>query len=99
MVEKNPDGVPKQLVVGDHGETDEDSGRETHVEDEDVDVVCRAPTLAISGFKLPGFIFSEIVRRKRMEGQTSSEGVIGTARPLQCEFSNLHTSLAFGFLE
>ena len=34
-----------------------------------------------------------------LERHTSSEGVIGTARPPQCEFSNLHTSLAFGLLE
>ena len=62
-------------------------------------VVFSAPALAISGFELHGFIFSEIVRRKRLERHTSSEGVIGTSRPLQCEFSNLHTSLAFGLLE
>ena len=34
-----------------------------------------------------------------MEIQTSSEGVIGTAQLPQCEFSNLHTSLAFDLLE
>ena len=36
---------------------------------------------------------------KGLERQTSSEGVIRTARPPQCEFSNLHSSLAFGLLE
>ena len=28
----NPGEVLEQLVVGDHGETDEDAGRETHIE-------------------------------------------------------------------
>ena len=55
--------------------------------------------MAISGFELQGFIFSEIVRRRGLEGQTLSEGVVDTARPPQCEFSNLHSSLAFGLLE
>ena len=100
MGKMSSDGVLEQfLVVGDHGETDEDAGKEAHIEGEDVDNVCSAPALAISGFELHGFIFSGIVRRKGLERQTSSEGVIGTARPPQCEFSNLHTSLAFGLLE
>ena len=34
----------------------------THIEGESVDVVFGAPALAISGFELQGFIFSEIVR-------------------------------------
>ena len=89
MGQESPGGVPEQLVVGDHGETDEDAGRETHIEGEDVDVVCGAAALAISGFELQGFIFSEIVRRKRLGGQTLSEVVFDTARPPQCEFSNL----------
>ena len=57
----NPGGVLEYLVVGDHGETDQDAGRETHIEGEDVDVVCGAPALAISGFEYQGFTFSEIV--------------------------------------
>ena len=36
---------------------------------------------------------------KGLEGLTLSECVFDTARPPQCEFSNLHTSLAFGLLE
>ena len=36
-----------------------------------------------------GFTFSEIVQRKRLEGQTLYEAVIDTARHPQCEFSNL----------
>ena len=36
---------------------------------------------------------------KGLEGLTSSEGVVNTARPPQCQFSNLHSSLAFGLLE
>ena len=59
------------------------------IEGEDVDVVCGAPALAISGFESQGFIFSEIVRRKRLDGQTLSEVVVDTARPPQYEFSNL----------
>ena len=74
-------------------------GEREHIESENVDVVCDAPVLAISGFELHGFIFSEFVRRKRLEGLTLSECVFDTARLPQCEFSNLHTSLAFGLLE
>ena len=55
---ENPVGVLEQLFNGDHGETDEDAGREIHIEGEDVDVVCGAPALAISKFELQGFIFS-----------------------------------------
>ena len=79
MGEENPGGVLEQLVNRDHGETDEDAGREIHIKGEDVDVVCGAPALAISGFELHGFIFSENVQRKELERQTSSEGVFGTA--------------------
>ena len=86
MGEESPGGVPEQLAVEDHGETDEDAGREADTEVEDVNVVCGAPALAVSGFELQGFIFSEIVRRKGLEGQTLSEGVFDTARPQQCEF-------------
>ena len=69
MGEESPGGVLEQLVVGDHGETDEDAGKEAHIEGEDVDVVCGAPALAISGFELQGFNFSKIVHRKQLEGQ------------------------------
>ena len=68
MDKESPGGVLEQLVNRDHGETDEDAGREIHIEGEDVDVVCGAPALAISGFELQGFNFSEIVRRKRTGG-------------------------------
>ena len=74
-------------------------GERAHIEGEGIDVVFSAPALLISEFELHGFIFSEIVRMKGLEKQTSSEGFIGTARPPQCEFSNLQTSLAFGLLE
>ena len=100
MGKQSSDGVLEQLfVVGEHGKTDEDAGKEADIEDEDVDVVRGAPALAISGFELQGFKFSEVVHRKRLEGQTSSEAVDNTARPPQCEFPNLHSSLAFGLLE
>ena len=95
----NPVGILEWLVVGDHGETDEDAGKEAHIQGEDVDAVCGAPALANSGFELQGFNFSEAIHRKGLEGQTLSECVFDTARPPQCEFSNLHTSLAFGLLE
>ena len=43
--------------------------------------------------------FSQRFSGKRLDGQTLSEGVVNTARSPQCEFSNLHSSLAFGSLE
>ena len=96
MGEEKPSGVLEQLVVGFYGETDEDVGREADIEGEDVDVVCGAPALAIFGFQLQGLIFLETVRRKGLDGQTLSEGVFDTARPPQCEFSNLrHLPLTF----
>ena len=71
MGEESPAGVPEH-DVGDPGETGEDAGRETHIEGEDVDVVCGAPALAIYGFELQGFSFSENVRKKGLEGQKLS---------------------------
>ena len=62
MGQENPGWVLEQLVNGNHGETDEDAGREIHIESEDVDVDCGAPALAISKVELQGFIFSEIFR-------------------------------------
>ena len=64
MGKEKPGGVLEQFVNGDHGETDEDAGREIHIEGEDVDVVCGAPALAISKIDLQGFIFSEIFRER-----------------------------------
>ena len=64
-------------------------GREADIEGEDVDVVCGVPALAISGFELQGFILSENVRRKELEGQTLSIGVVDTAGSPQGEFSKL----------
>ena len=46
-----------------------------------------------------GFHFLRDFPGKGLEGQILSEWVFDTARPPQCEFSNLHTSLAFGLLE
>ena len=68
-------------------------GEKADIEGEGIDVVFSAPALAISGFELHGFIFSEIVRRKGLEGQTLSECVVDTARPPQCEFSNLQNTI------
>ena len=96
MGEENPGGVLEQFLIGDHGETDEDAAREADIDGENVDVVCGAPAMAISGFVLQGFIFSQIDRKKRLEGHTLSEGVIDIARPPQCEFSTLQNlSLIF----
>ena len=64
MGEESPVGVLEQLVNGDHGETDEDAGKETHIQGEVVEFVCSAPALAISKFELQGFIFAEILREK-----------------------------------
>ena len=89
MGKESPGGVPEQLAVGDHGKTDEDAGREADIEGEDVDVVCGASALAISGFQSQGFIFSEPARAKWLEGKTVSEVIVDIAQPPQCEFSNL----------
>ena len=86
--EESPGWFLEQLV-GDHSKTYEDAGREADIEGGYVDVVYGAPALPISGFEYQGFTFSEIVSGKWLDGQTLSEGVIDTARPPQCEFSNL----------
>ena len=78
MGQENPGGVPEQLVVEDHGETDEDAGTGADNEGEGVDVVCGAPALTISGIELQDFIFSEVVHRRGLEGQTLSECVFDT---------------------
>ena len=57
MGEKNSSGFREQLVVGDHGETYEDAGREANIGGEDVDVVRGASALPISGFQYQGFTF------------------------------------------
>ena len=95
----NSVGLLEQLVVGDHGETDEDAGKKQTSKVRVSMLFLVLPRWRSPGLSCRVFNFSEIVRRKGMEGQTSSEGVIGTARPPQCEFSNIHTSLAFGLLE
>ena len=89
MGQESPGGVPEQLVVRDNGETDEDTRRKADIKGEDVDVVCGAPALVISGFELQGFIFSEAVRTIGLEELTLSEVVFDTARPPHYEFSNL----------
>ena len=64
MGEESQVGVLEQLVVGDHGETDKDAGREADIEGEDVDNVCGANAFAISGFEYQVITFSEIFPRK-----------------------------------
>ena len=49
-------------------------------------VVLRVGDLRVS---VPVYHFSETVPGKRLEGQTLSESVVDTARPPQCEFSNV----------
>ena len=98
MVEENPGGVPEKVVVGDHGETDEDAGREADIEGEDVDVVCGGPALAISGLESKFFLFF-LVLGKWLERQILSQSVVDTARPPQCEFSNLQNLPITFYLE
>ena len=59
-----PGGVPKQLVFRDLGLSDEEAWTKADIEDEDVDVFCSAPALAISGLESECFTLSEIVRGK-----------------------------------
>ena len=67
------------------------AGTEVDVEDEDEDVdnVGGLDEVGVSGYESQGFTLSEILRRKRLEKRVS-EGVVDTAHPPQCEFSNLH---------
>ena len=58
-------------------------------EDEDVDVVGGMDEVGVSGYESDGFTLSEILRRKRLE-KNVSKGVVDTADPPQCGFSNLH---------
>ena len=74
----NPGAVLEKFVVGDHGETDEDAGKEAHIVGEGVDVDFGGSALPICGFELQIFIFSEIVRSRGLEGQTLSECVSDT---------------------
>ena len=64
MGEESPGGVPDQLVVEDHGKTDEDAGSEADIEGEVVDVACDAPALAISGFEFHGFISLRLSKKR-----------------------------------
>ena len=64
MGEQNPGEVLEQLVVGVHAESDEDTVRAADIEGEDVDVVCGAPALVVSGFEYQGFTSSQIVLGK-----------------------------------
>ena len=76
------------LVCGGRGVKDEEA--ETHVENEDdnVDVVGGAAALAISVFGSESYIFSDVVRRKRLEAQILSEHVVDTTHLPQHEFQN-----------
>ena len=86
--EESLGGVPEELVFRDRGVVDEEAATEADIEDEDVDVFCGALALAISGFESKGFTFSEVVRKKRLQGQSVSGRVVDTSRLRQCEFSN-----------
>ena len=64
MGDESPSGVLEQPVIVDHGEIDEDAGRETHIECEDVDVVFCAPAFAIFGFESQVFFFMRLAKKK-----------------------------------
>ena len=64
MGQESPGGVPQQLVVGDHGKTDENAGKETHIVGEDVDVVYGAPALATFGFESQDFNFLRLSEKR-----------------------------------
>ena len=99
MYEESPCGVPEHLVR-DRGVSHEEAGTEADIEDDNVDFVGGPPALAISGFDSEEFVFSEIVRRKRLERQTLSEGVVDSASLPQPEFSKLqHLPLTFNYLD
>ena len=57
---------------------------------------CRVGDLRVG---VAGFHFLRNFPGRRLEGLTLSECVFDTDRPPQCDFLNLHTSLAFGLLE
>ena len=94
----NPGEVLEKLVVGDHGETDEDAGKRQTSK-----VRVSMLFLVLPRWRSPGWScrvsFSKKFSGKWTGGTDLSECVFDTARPQQCEFSNLHTSLAFGLLE
>ena len=71
------------------------AAREGENGDEDVDVA-DAPALALSGFKSQRFTFSEIDRTRRRQGQTLSEGFVGTSRLHECEHQS--SILSFNLL-
>ena len=51
---------------------------EADIEDEDVEIVGCVPLLTDRGIESEGLTFSEIVWRKRQEGQTVSKGIVDT---------------------
>ena len=65
--EESPGGVLEQLVRGDRGVSEEESGTEANIDDEHTNFVGSALTKVISGFESVGFIFSKIIRRKVLD--------------------------------
>ena len=79
-------GSPERPVeIEDVCETKEST--EANVENKDVDVVDGVDEVGVSGYKSEGFTLSEILRGKRSEKQSVSEGVVDTTHLPQCEFS------------
>ena len=84
---RGPEGPNK---VGGVCQTETGKDADVEDEDEDVDVVGGVDEVGVSGYESEGFTISEILRRKRLAKKIVSEGVVDTAHPPQCEFSNLH---------
>ena len=88
--QESPVGGPEgPIEVGGVCETDASTEADVEDEDEDVDIVGGVDEVGVSGYESEGFTLSEILRHKRLEKRVS-EGVVDTAHPPQCEFSNLH---------
>ena len=83
--EESPGGVLEQLVRGDRGVSEEESGTDANIDDEHIDVVGSALTMVISGFESVGFIFSEIIRRRFLDSYTLNPIGLVIPRALKLE--------------
>ena len=64
-------------------------GRESEVEDKDVDIVCGVDEVGDSKYASKGFTLSNILRMKRLSRRRVSEAVVDNYHLPKCEFSNL----------
>ena len=78
--EESPGGVLEQLGCRGDSVSDTEAVTEVEIKGEFNYVVAGARALVAPGFELYGFIFSEIVRRKGLEGQNLSEAVFDPTR-------------------